>query len=72
MRDSYRLPEQPEVYVISNIVENGKPLGNPNDGFSGTRMPASAKGNPTAYTFLYCLETPPEGGETQFASTFQT
>src|SRR4051812_48172383 len=70
VRDAYRLPEQPEVYVISNVVENGEPIGNPNDGFFW-HTDASFKANPTAYTFLYCLETPPEGAETQFASTFE-
>jgi taurine dioxygenase len=71
VRDSYRLPEQPEVYVISNVVENGKPLGNPNDGFFW-HTDASYMAHPTAYTFLYCLETPPAGAETQFATAFQT
>jgi taurine dioxygenase len=70
VRDAYRLPEQPEIYVISNVVENGKPIGNPNDGYFW-HTDASFKAHPTAYTFLYCLEAPPEGSDTQFASAFQ-
>ncbi len=50
--DQYWLPEQPEVYVISNIVENGKPIGNPREGF-GWHTDLSYMPFPTAYTFLY-------------------
>lgn len=71
VRDAFRLPEQPEIYIISNVVENGQPIGNPNDGFFW-HTDATFFANPTAYTFLYCLETPPEGAETQFATAFQT
>jgi taurine dioxygenase len=67
VREDYQLPENPDVYVISNIVENGKPLGNPNDGFAW-HTDLSFLEYPTAYTFLYALEVPPEGGDTQFAS----
>ena len=35
-RERYWLPEQNEIYVISNVVENGRPIGNPNDDFFGT------------------------------------
>ena len=31
--DQYRMQIQPEIYVISNVLENGKPIGNPRDGF---------------------------------------
>ena len=33
IRDRFKVPGQDDVYVISNIVEDGKPIGNPNDGF---------------------------------------
>jgi len=67
VRDDFQLPTNPDVYVISNIVENGKPLGNPNDGFAW-HTDLSFLEHPTAFTFLYALETPPEGGNTEFAS----
>jgi taurine dioxygenase len=70
IRDAFRLADQPEVYVISNVVKDGKPIGNPNDGFFW-HTDASYMAHPTAYTFLYCLETPPSGAETQFATAFQ-
>jgi taurine dioxygenase len=67
-REQYWLPEQNEVYVISNVVENGRPIGNPNDGFAWHTDQYYFE-RPTAYTFLYCIETPPEGGETKFCGT---
>ncbi|MDB5461137.1 MAG: TauD/TfdA family dioxygenase [Caulobacteraceae bacterium] len=67
VREDFQLPENPDVYVISNIVENGKPKGNPNDGFAW-HTDLSFLEYPTAYTFLYALEVPPEGGNTEFAS----
>jgi taurine dioxygenase len=67
VREDYQLPTNPDVYVISNIVENGKPIGNPNDGFAW-HTDLSFLETPTAYTFLYALEVPPTGGNTEFAS----
>lgn len=70
VREDYQLPENKDVYVISNIVENGKPLGNPYDGFAW-HTDLSFLEHPTAYTFLYGIETPPEGADTEFASAFR-
>ncbi|WP_174285537.1 TauD/TfdA dioxygenase family protein [Sphingomonas bacterium] len=67
VREDYQLPENPDVYVISNIVENGKPIGNPSDGFAW-HTDLSFLEHPTAYTFLYALEVPEEGGDTEFAN----
>ncbi|TYC64754.1 TauD/TfdA family dioxygenase [Stappia sp. BW2] len=66
--DQYRLEEVPEIYVISNIVENGKSVGNPKDGF-GWHTDQSYLHRPTAYTLLHGVETPAEGADTLFAST---
>jgi len=68
--DQYRMDEVPEIYVISNIVKDGKPVGNPKDGF-GWHTDQSYLAQPTAYTLLHGVETPPEGGDTLFASTEQ-
>jgi taurine dioxygenase len=67
-RERYWLPEQNEIYVISNVVENGRPIGNPNDGFAWHTDQYYFE-RPTAYTFLYGIETPPTGADTQFCST---
>ncbi len=66
--DQYRMKDQPEIYVISNIVENGKPIGNPKDGF-GWHTDQAYLAKPTAYTLLYGVETPAEGADTLFVST---
>jgi taurine dioxygenase len=50
------------------VVENGKPIGNPNDGFFWHTDQYYFE-RPTAYTFLYGIETPPVGADTQFCST---
>lgn len=71
VREDYQLPENKDVYVISNIVENGRPLGNPYDGFAW-HTDLSFLEHPTAYTFLYGIETPPEGADTEFASAFRS
>ncbi|MBI3515334.1 MAG: TauD/TfdA family dioxygenase [Proteobacteria bacterium] len=67
--DQYWLPEAPEVYVISNIVENGKPIGNPREGF-GWHTDLSYMPLPTAYTFLYGIETPATGADTTFCTIY--
>jgi len=66
--DQYWMPDHPEIYVISNIVENGRPIGNPREGF-GWHSDLNYFANPTAVTLLYALEVPPEGGDTLFADT---
>lgn len=64
--DQYWMDGHPEVYVISNIVENGRPIGNAREGF-GWHSDLNYFSNPTAVTVLYALEVPPEGGDTMFA-----
>lgn len=66
--DRYWMPGHPEIYVISNIVEDGRPIGNPREGF-GWHTDLNYFANPTAVTVLYAIEVPPERGETLFADT---
>jgi taurine dioxygenase len=67
--DRFIHPAQREIYVLSNVVEDGKPIGNSNDGFTW-HTDQSARPQPTAYTMLYGVETPPEGADTLYASTY--
>ena len=67
--DQYRLAEHPEIYVISNIIKDGKPIGNPKEGF-GWHTDQSYLRHPTAYTLLYGLEVPAEGADTLFCNTY--
>lgn len=66
----FRLPEQPEIYVISNLVEDGKKLGNAYEGLNW-HTDLIGQAAPTAHTVLYGLEIPKRGGETKFASMYK-
>src|ERR1043165_9233163 len=66
--DQYRMRERPEIYVLSNIERDGKPIGDPKNGF-GWHTDLSYMQHPTAYTVLYGVETPPEGADTLYSST---
>lgn len=65
-------PENPELYVLSNIVENGKPIGIKDAGnywhtdLSYTKIPSRG-------SIMYAIEVPHKDGiplgDTQFAST---
>ncbi|MBI1774536.1 MAG: TauD/TfdA family dioxygenase [Proteobacteria bacterium] len=66
----FTLPGFRNIYVLSNIVENGRPLGSRFDGY-GWHTDLSYKERPSAYTALYGVKVPPEGGDTLFASVQQ-
>jgi len=66
--DRYWMPGHPEIYVISNIVEDGRQIGNPREGF-GWHTDLNYFANPTAVTLLYALDVPPDRGDTLFADT---
>lgn len=65
--DKWTDVQHPEVLVLSNVVENGKPRGLDKFGRSW-HSDLSYMESPTYATFLYCVEAPPEGGGTKFAS----
>lgn len=60
-------PEHPEVRVLSNVRKDGKPIGVSRGGRHWhsdlSYLPETALA-----TFLYCVETPPVGGDTLFAA----
>ena len=63
--------KNPEVMLVSNIRENGKPIGSLPDGemqFHSDMcyIPAPPKG-----TFLYAIEIPSEGGDTLFLNMYK-
>jgi len=63
------LPGHPEVFVVSNVEEGGKPLGMKRAGW-GWHSDGEDKAVPNAGSFLYAHEIPPEGGDTLFADAY--
>src|SRR6266851_9249282 len=62
--------EFPEINVISNVIENGKPIGGLGDGEAVWHADMTYIDVPPKAAVLYSLEVPPEGGNTYFADTF--
>jgi taurine dioxygenase len=66
----FALAGHPDIFVISNIVRDGKPLGSRSEGF-GWHTDLIYFAQPASYTILYALEVPEEGGDTLFASLYR-
>jgi taurine dioxygenase len=70
-RTQFALPGHPEVLVLSNIIENGKPIGNADAGRTWHTDMSYTK-TPPRGSLLYALEIPIENGralgDTVFAS----
>src|SRR5882757_545031 len=64
--------EHPELNVISNVVESGKPIGNLGDGEAVWHPDMTYVDVPPKAAMLYALEVPPAGagGNTYFADMF--
>ena len=64
--------EHPELNVISNVVENGKPIGNLGDGEAVWHADMTYVDMPPKAAILHALEVPPPkaGGSTYFANMF--
>jgi taurine dioxygenase len=71
MIDDYLLPGHPEIFVVSNIVENGRPIGLEDAG-SQWHSDMCFAPNPPSGSLLYALEVPTlDGlafGDTRFSS----
>jgi taurine dioxygenase len=65
-RQDFCLPGYPPIYVLSNRVEDGKPVGAHNDGI-GWHTDHGYKAEPVMCTMLYSLIVPPEGSDTLLA-----
>jgi taurine dioxygenase len=60
----------PEIYVVSNVVENGEPIGSLGAGEAVWHTDMSYLDDPPKASMLYALEIPPEGGNTYFCSMY--
>lgn len=65
----FLLPGHPEIFVVSNIIENGRHIG----AFGGAQQFHSDLAymkEPSLGSVFRCLECPEQGGETAFASMY--
>ena len=60
----------PELYVVSNVVENGVPIGSLGAGEAIWHTDMSYIEDPPKASVLYALEVPPSGGETGFVNMY--
>jgi taurine dioxygenase len=59
------------VMLISNIRENGKPIGTLPDGEMMFHSDTPYMDNPRKATLLYAIEVPSEGGDTLFSNSYK-
>ena len=64
------VPGHPEIYVVSNVVVNGAPIGSLGAGEAVWHTDMSYLPSPPMASLLYALEVPPEGGDTWFCSMY--
>ncbi|HET7596137.1 MAG TPA: TauD/TfdA family dioxygenase [Burkholderiales bacterium] len=60
----------PEIIVVSNVLENGVPIGVLRDAEVVWHSDNSYREKPLSYSALYALEVPPAGGNTGFANMY--
>jgi len=61
----------PEIYVVSNVMENGAPIGSLGAGEATWHTDMSYLQDPPKASILYGLEVPPSGGNTYFNSMYR-
>jgi taurine dioxygenase len=61
----------PEIYVVSNVIENGVAIGSLGSGEAAWHTDMSYLADPPIASVLYALEVPPSGGETGFCSMYR-
>jgi len=60
----------PEIYVVSNVVVNGEPIGSLGAGEATWHTDMSYLVDPPKASMLYALEIPPAGGNTYFCGMY--
>ncbi len=65
----YQMPGKPFIYVIGNVVENGRAVSDPSVGRLW-HSDQSFLPNPAFGSLLYGVECPPEGADTLFANMY--
>ena len=60
----------PEIYIVSNVIEKGAPIGSLGAGELVWHTDMSYQEDPPKASMLYALEVPPEGGKTGFLNMY--
>lgn len=60
----------PEIYVVSNVVENGVAIGSLGAGEAVWHTDMSYLPDPPKASVIYALEIPPSGGDTSFCTMY--
>jgi taurine dioxygenase len=61
---------KPEIYVVSNVLEKGVPIGSLGAGEAVWHTDMSYLEDPPKASMLYALEVPPSGGDTSFCDMY--
>jgi alpha-ketoglutarate-dependent taurine dioxygenase len=61
----------PEIYVVSNVIKNGEPIGSLGAGEAAWHTDMSYLPDPPKASILYALEVPPAGGNTYFCNMYR-
>lgn len=61
----------PELYVVSNVIENGAAIGSLGAGEAAWHTDMSYLSDPPMASMLYAIEVPPAGGNTGFCSMYR-
>jgi taurine dioxygenase len=61
----------PELYVVSNVLENGAPIGSLGAGEAVWHTDMSYLERPPKASMLYAVEVPPTGGDTHFSNMYR-
>lgn len=62
---------KPEIYVVSNVTENGVPIGSLGSGEAVWHTDMSYISDPPKASMLFALEIPPRGGDTGFVNMYR-
>src|SRR3954469_19681391 len=60
----------PEIYIVSNVIVNGEPIGSLGDGEAVSHTDMSYLDVPPKASMLYSLEVPQSGGNTSFCTMY--